>query len=1233
MPERRRPNHHRKRRPAARARAESAPARRPWRRLAVWALCITALALLGTGLAERLAPTTILVPGTPAARAHEVVEREFGSSVPVTVLLEGPADELDRQGPGLIAALRDREAAQIMSPWGPRAADPELLRPRPDAALIVADFRASEGDAMNVVVPTVQRLVDERIHEPARAHVGGIAAIARALQQNALSATHKAELIAAPILLVVLLLVFRTPVAAALPLLIGATTVLAGRGLLYLTTFVLPINALAVSMASMMGLALGVDYALLMVSRYRQEREAGAAAHEAVATAARAAGRTIIFAGTTLGLAMITAAIVAPGDLLTSVAAGVAISTAVSVLLGISLLPGLIRALAPFLDRWQLPRLRRGPGLTDAAQRLVARPWIAIPAIALPLAALALPAHALEIGSPDPRQLPADDPTRQGFEALRRTIGPGWSAPIAVTATAERGPITAPGRLEAIARWQRRVARDPAVAAVIGPARLLPAQRQLERARAQYRRAPQRLARAERGLERLQSGLGAAATAVEELRAGLGEASSGAATIAAHTREAQAGAQRLERGLERALAGGRRLERGLERARLASGRLASGQRRLGRGSERLARGLRRLDRTLTVSLARLEGPMRELERWAEWLRSLREPARRLADELDRALEALDRLPLDPDDPRQRELREALERAAALAGVELPGPPPVDLRGVRSLTEALDRIESELGAQLATLERLPRELDALASGVRRLREGGDRLAAGSRRALDGAGELEAGLESLSAGGERLAEGLAAGPPGARRLGAGLGELATGGERLAGELGRGRERSGALVEGLARPRRPLDRFAIVLGGYRDSLGQLERRSPRALESGYLLLSVLDGTAPGLREQLGRMINLDRGGRSVRMLVIPAAGPGSERTRGLSDRLLAALPELERSSGTTAEVGEGAQALRDYTGASLERLPWLVLALCAVSVLMLVAILRSLLLPIAAVALNLLTIGAAFGALKLLFELDLLVGPAFIDAISAAGVLTVMFVLAIDYEVFLLSRIREIWLRTGDHARAIREGLRHTAGVITGAAVIMSSVFLAFATADIASLQQFGAGLTIAVALDATVVRLVLLPAIMRALGPRAWWLPAWLDRRLPVLDHGDGPAPRTADGRSARATVARGADASALARREPSPGSRGRDLDLQQDDRVEDEDDREEDRPAVQVSLDQRAAPEGASRLADPERAREPRVLPRVQEHKEDQDDRDEDLEQLQDDFHGPGSVDGARPLSR
>jgi RND superfamily putative drug exporter len=313
--------------------------------------------------------------------------------------------------------------------------------------------------------------------------------------------------------------------------------------------------------------------------------------------------------------------------------------------------------------------------------------------------------------------------------------------------------------------------------------------------------------------------------------------------------------------------------------------------------------------------------------------------------------------------------------------------------------------------------------------------------------------------------------------------------------------------------------------MLHAYGRDYRSLRRRSPGAIDSGFLMLAALDGTVPGMREQIAQVANLDGGGQAVRMLIVPRQGPSAPSTVRLSHRIRDRLPQLARASGARVGIGEGAQSLADYNDATVRRIPWLVFALCLVSTLLLVAVLRSLLLPFVAVALNLLTIAAAFGALQIFFALNLLVGPPYIDAISAAGVLTIMFVLSIDYEVFLLTRMREAWLESHDHEHAIARGLQHTAGVISGAAVIMSSVFLVFATTDIASLQQFGAGLTFAVVLDATVVRLVLLPAIMRLIGPRCWWLPDWLDRRIPELSHGAGPAPAAASAGSEPSPIER------------------------------------------------------------------------------------------------------------
>ncbi len=237
---------------------------------------------------------------------------------------------------------------------------------------------------------------------------------------------------------------------------------------------------------------------------------------------------------------------------------------------------------------------------------------------------------------------------------------------------------------------------------------------------------------------------------------------------------------------------------------------------------------------------------------------------------------------------------------------------------------------------------------------------------------------------------------------------------------------------------------------------------------------------------------------------MMVIASSPPDAPATAALSKRLQRSLPALAAATGAKVEIGQGAQYLLDYTNANTTRFPWLVLALAIVAVLTLIVVLRALLLPLIAVALNLATIAVALGALELLTQGHVLGGPGYIDAASGAGILSIMFVLSIDYEVFLLTRMREQWATEGDCDNAIRHGLRYTTGVITGSAAIMTAVFLAFATADVIPLRQFGVGLTIAVLLDATIVRLVLLPAIMRTVGPRIWWLPGWLERRLPAFE---------------------------------------------------------------------------------------------------------------------------------
>jgi RND superfamily putative drug exporter len=213
--------------------------------------------------------------------------------------------------------------------------------------------------------------------------------------------------------------------------------------------------------------------------------------------------------------------------------------------------------------------------------------------------------------------------------------------------------------------------------------------------------------------------------------------------------------------------------------------------------------------------------------------------------------------------------------------------------------------------------------------------------------------------------------------------------------------------------------------------------------------------------------------------------------------------------RGSGVEVAVGGLSASLADQSALVADRLPLFVGGVVGLSFLLLLFAFRAPVVALKAALMNLLSIGAAYGVVALFAEggaaggligLDAEVPvPPFIPVMMFA----ILFGLSMDYEVFLLSRIREEVARHGDTARAVRDGLAKTARVITAAAAIMVAVFLAFVTSPESFLKLLGIGMATAILVDATLVRMVLVPAVMQLLGRRNWWLPPWLDRVLPSL----------------------------------------------------------------------------------------------------------------------------------
>ena len=993
---------------------------------------IVVLGTIGLGVEERLGPTSLSVASTESGRAGELQKRWFGDSAPFVILLQGPPGELDRQGPALVRELRSDPAVSTLSPWDRGSV--ERLRPGPRKALIVVDFHVDAEEAVEDTVPFLDRTLEEEISDPVEADQTGLASLLRATIDESVHSTRVAELIAIPFLLLVLLLVFRSPVAAAIPLVFGAVTVISSRGVLAIFAEWVAIDGSALTVCSMMGLALGVDYALLMVSRFREELETGAEPLEAAKLTRRTAGRTTAFAGSTLFLAMLVTLAVMPGNLLLSLAGTAIVVTAISVLVAALVGPALLVVTGHSIDRWRIGKRRADGGAVMTLVRgALGRPLPAAILIGVVVLLLAAPALALKTGPPSAEQLPASNQARQEAELIADTIGPGWDAPFVLVAVAEQGPITEGRSLAALTRRQRLIADDPGVQAVIGPAPIRRQARQLQRAGNDLL-AERGEANPER-LNRQGEQLGEAADAVDRLRSGLEKASFGAGLLATGTGRAGEGAEQLEGGIGQVAAGANEAVTAIDRLHKGSARLAAGQREAQLGALSVEESS-----AVLLNALRANGVAR---------------ARRLRDELK------SRAATDPS-------------LAPLA------------QQAETLVFALANARNEA-------QKLNGQAERLHDGQRRLADGGAKL-------RDGLGELSEGAEGLPGGLARL-EG------GASELAGGLGQLRGGADTLEARLAEGFRRSEPLPRGLHRAAVQVQVSAKRL---ERRVGRLRRSSPGIFDSGYFVLSALDGAPAEERQRAAGIVSVDDGGQAAQMVVIPRYTFNTDGSRALNERLKEDADALAATGGVTAGVTGGAAELIDYTDVISERIPLMVGVITLATFIILVVILRALLLAAIAVVLNLVTVAVAFGVLTLLFDVPEgwpLGGHTYVDAIGAAGIFGIVFGLSIDYAVFLLMRMREHYENNSSNEEAIVFGLEKTARVITGAAAIMTAVFVAFAGADIAMISQLGTGLAVAVVIDATVVRIVLLPALMLLLGERVWWLPQWLERALPEIDlHG-------------------------------------------------------------------------------------------------------------------------------
>lgn len=1062
--------------------------RHPRKVLVAWLLVMGLLSLQGIGLQNKLSTQPVYIDGTASQRAHSIIANQFGGEDTLVVMLRGPLRPLERQGANLAHRLDTLPNTLVISPWSGGGAI-KGLRPRPGVAALLISVDHRTGEA-STAVPDLKRAVRETIAGPVQTSLAGGPAIVDSLRGSVETAADTGEKLAIPVLLIVLLFVCRSLIGAAMPVVVGGAVVAASKGVLDLLHGFVTIDPLAIGVAAMLGLALGVDYSLLIISRYRQETGDAGDVASAVQRTVTTTGRSVIPAGCGLVLAMLVPVLMLPGTV-GSVAIAVSTVAVLSMLSAIFVSPALLMLLGSRLDRWSLPP-RRDEGVTVMRwSRWVSSRLPFALAILFLLVLCAGWAFTLNVRSGSIQQLPPNDPGRLQQEEIQRSLGPGWLGPLEVVMNGRDEPVTTPARLHALADFQRRVESDPGVEAMAGFT-------SFARATNQLGGVEKSLASQQKGLDRLSRGVARTHKGATSMTEGFLAAANGADRLGSAVGASQAGSSKLAAGLERSSRGSQRLSGGLERADDGSDKVANAASKASAGASKLARKVAHARERAgeTTSSARvLKNALHEGE---QALTGVKAPLATTEAQLLAAWQALQQMSSGRTDPQYRAALEAVTAAI----LELTGAPPGSEEGSEGAVgvgTGVNRAQDQFGLGLYLAGEIgkrgrqsQRSVAVLARSSMRLDQGLRRLRQGSRKVSDGIGRAAGGSEELTPGLQLLTHGAA-------QLSGGLGQIESGTGRLASGLGGGAHESRLLAGGLGRIHRGVERQQRDGAG--SQAGRLRKQSPGLFRSGYFYLASLDGAAPHRRDQAGLLVNLNRGGTAARMLVIPNSDPSTSAAEDTTRRIRGDAERLARETNSEVVVGGWGPGLTDINTTLEDKGPITRLVLSLVTILIILLVTRSLALALIAALLNLLTVSATFGLLALLFDSSLLGGPGYVDSSMIAASVTIVFGLAIDYEIFVFARIREEYLRTGSTAEAIDNGLGRTAHVITGAALIMCAVFIAFSISSLAPIRNLGVGLAIATVIDALIIRFVLLPAAMRALDERSWWLPAWLDTLLP------------------------------------------------------------------------------------------------------------------------------------
>jgi RND superfamily putative drug exporter len=1058
--------------------------------LGTWVFLAVALALVGRNLSSELRPHPLLIDGSEPKLAHEITLRQFGSDESMVIALRGPEPALEKQGRLLDARIDAAPKTVVVSPWSTGGAAIGGLRPKPDVAGIVVRVGHRGDQGITEMLDLVEGKVERTIAPPVHASIAGLPTIFASYTAANEDAAKTGEMIAIPVLLVVLLLVFRSVIAALIPVVVGGVVVSATDGVMRLLLGLVEIDAFALAAAGMMGLALGVDYSLLVVSRFREERKKSDL-RVAARTTVEAAARSIVPAASGLCLAMLIAAQILPGTVVSSAALAIVIATVLSATSALSAVPAVIMLLGRNLDRWSLPARYSARGMPLRLTGRIVRSPRAVGGIVLVLLFLGAWATTLKSGLATPQLLPPGDRGRVEEEQVQAALGPGWLAPIEVVLSEQGEPMTAPRRMHSLVAFQSKVGRESGVQTVTGFNTIAHNLHPL----ASFE---ERLVKREHGAAKLSDGISRTEVGARRNSRGVQKAAAGTRQLGQGVESATDGAGLLVEGLRASNTGSERETEGLLRVNEGTEKLAKSTSTTRDGTGRLVKALEKAKKKVAETQGSVQSTKSAMRSGSERLAEAQAPLGTAEARLTAAWQALQQMTIGATDPQYASLQRALREAReSLRGGDPESEEPA-ATATTGVAGAISRAQREFDLGLYLAKKIGAGNVEASESTGKLVKSSRRLDRGMRSLTDGVSKMASAIAELSAEGGKLSPALRRLRAGTESLAENLGQLGGGVGGLASGLGGGALGAEHLVKALDRLHGGLGPGSGTGGS---PLHRLQQRSPNLFRSGYFYLAGLDGSNASRRGVANFAIDVGHGGHTARMMVIPRQPITTSRGKQTYDRVRSDAQAFTRATGTDAVVGGLSsnqlvidQALRDRS--ALARI-----AMMIVTLLVLIPVLRSLIVPVLAAFLNLLTVAASLGILALLFDGSLFGGPGYVDSSVIPAAMMVIFGLAIDYEVFIFARIREEYVRTGSPTAAVDNGIARTAPVVTGAAVIMIVVFLCFSISEFVTLRDFGTAQATAVFIDAFVVRLIVVPAIMKRLGRWSWWLPKWLDRLLP------------------------------------------------------------------------------------------------------------------------------------